>query len=189
MPQMLSLRTFRLTTTSGACIQFEANEPKFVPPHAVQAAMNAGCVPVDAKDAPFYEDVGRSKVEFAGDLRKSVLHLAVKAVAEENDTKKFTGGGTPKVDVIEEMVGFNVTAKEVVDAYQIYRQSVAEGVDFPLHPAADNIIRVVSTSSKKDLEELALELFGMEKDQTKGLDAKALRKLLLTKLNGTVASG
>lgn len=190
MPEMISLRSFRLETTTGHVLQFEANTPKNVPESCVSAAMAAGCVPVDAAAIPFHEDLQRARVEFTGDVRKSMIFLAVKAVAEKNDARQFDGGGTPKTAVIADALGIEVSRKDVASVYQQYLTVTAENREYALHPSAPNILRVIEAESKDELLELVKE-FAEEPDvevkQAKGLTVKDLRKLLLVKFSGVAA--
>lgn len=183
MPEMISLRTFRLASTTGHVILFTAKEPRFVPDEAVPEAMAAGCVPTDAADIPFHEDLRRAKVEFSGDVRKSMLFLAVKAISAKGDYKNFDAGGNPKVKPVSDMIGFEVNRQELLDIFRIFQQTTAEKTDYQLHPAAPNILKVLEAEDKAELLELAEE-FGVDKDKAKGLVARDLRKLVLVKLSG-----
>ena len=183
MPEMLSLRTFRLASLSGHVVQFEANTPRRVPEEAVAEAMAKGCVPVDQADIPFYEDLTRSKVDFQGDLRKSLIFLAAQAVAKENNVKNFDGGGIPRASVISERLGYDVTAKEVLPVYQLLLQVKNGESEFVVHAKAEHVMRVVEASERAELLLLADE-FGIDEKKAKGLQSRELRKLLLTKLNG-----
>lgn len=183
MPQMISLRTFRLETRFGHVLHFQAKQPRFVPDIAVSEAMKAGCVPAEGEDAPFHEDLGRARVEFVGDVRKSMIYLAVKQIAEKNDAKQFDGGGTPKTAVVAEMLGFEINRKDLVDIYQQYLTITKEGLEYDLHPTAPNVLRVIEADSKDELVELAKD-FGLEDVKAKGLSVKDLRKTLLVKLSG-----
>src|SRR5690606_11532238 len=127
MPEFVSLRTFRLESTTGHVVLFEANKPRFIPDALVSEAMAKGCVPVDAADVPFYEDQSRAKVEFTGDIRKSMIYLAVKHLAEQNNVKDFDGGGTPKTASVSGLIGYEVSRQEVVDLFQQYLQLKSEG--------------------------------------------------------------
>lgn len=187
MPNMISLRSFRLETTKGHVLAFTAKEPKFVPAAVVSEAMAAGCVPADEADQPFYDDLTRARVEFVGDVRNSMLYLAVKAVIEKNDvTKDFDGSGVPKHESVSAALGFEVFQPEVTAIYQQYLQVQAENIEFPLHPAAPNIQRILEASSKAELVDLAVE-FGHDEKKAKGLSARDLRKMLLVKLSGVAA--
>lgn len=187
MPKMISLRNFRLESTKGHVLLFVANEPKDVPTALVSEAMAAGCGMADPADAPFYDDLTRARVEFTGDVRKSMIYLAIQAIAEKNDVKKdFDGSGTPKHEAVSDMLGFDVVQSEVTDVFQQYMQVLAGDIEYPLHPAAANIQRVLEAGSKNELVALATE-FAVDKEKTKGLTVRDLRKLLLVKFSGLAA--
>lgn len=186
MPEFVSLRSFRLESTTGHIAVFEANVARNIPDALVPAAMAAGCVPANREDAPFYEDQTRAKVEFTGDVRKSMIYLAVKHVAERNNIKDFDGGGTPKTAVISELIGYETNRKEVVDLYQQYLQIKSEGGQYAMHPQAPSIMKVIQAEDRTELVELAEE-FGVPADKSKGMQARDLRKLLLVKLSGVAA--
>jgi hypothetical protein len=52
--------------------------------------------------------------------KKVQINLAVEKCMEEGDKDKLTGGGIPKVEVISEMVGFDITATERDEAVRAY---------------------------------------------------------------------
>lgn len=183
MPNMISQRTFRLETTTGHCVHFQAKQPTWVAPEAVEEAMKAGCVHTDASEATFHDDLSRAKSDVSGDLRKSVLFLAVTAIAKRNNAKDFTGAGVPKVGAVEEAVGFECNAAEVRDIYQQYQTHTTGNGDFALHPQSQNLMRVIDASSKDELMELALE-FDVDIEKAEGLVSKDLRRLLMAKFAG-----
>jgi hypothetical protein len=183
MPLMLSLRSFRCATTHGHVINFVAKEPVMVPDAVVSEAMAAGAVPANDADVPFIENAARARVEFIGDVRKSMLYLAVKTICEENDTKNFDGGGSPKQSAVGDLLGLTIGKAELRDVFQQYLSIKSSGQDFPLHPNATNILRVIEAGSKEELLELADE-FGESKSKLGGMQIKDLRRALLVKLNG-----
>lgn len=183
MIEMVSLRKFRLATTKGHVILFEAKKPKKVPEDVVAEAMAAGCVPTKDSDALFIDDLTRSKVEFQGDIRRSVLLLAVDVIAKENDAKNFNGAGTPKAKVLSERLGFDVTQGEVTSIWQEYMGAKNNGVELPMHPDAQKVIAVLSAEDRETLCALAAQ-FDMPKDRLEGLSTRDARKLLLTKFHG-----
>lgn len=185
MIKMKSLRQFRLASTTGHVVLFKANEVVEVPQAIVPEAMAAGCVPADG-DGVFHEDLDRAKVEFTGDVRRSMLYLAVKRVVEVNKPADFDGSGTPSITAVESRLGFDVTKPEVLAIYREYQTYVSEGRDFPLHPASENILRVIDAGTKAELIDLAEE-FGIDGAKAKGLTVKDLRKLLLVKFDGNPA--
>lgn len=186
MPKMKSLRSFTLSTLTGHTIAFVAGEPSHVPPNAVSEAMKHGCVPVDASEVPHADDPSRPVVEFAGDIRQSMLYLVIDQIVKKNDPKEFTGAGQPREALVSERLGFDVSAKEVVKVFQLHQQGVKEETTYELHPHAVNIARVLE-ADKAELKELALE-FGVEEPDFKGLDAKALRRKLLMLFGGVPGS-
>lgn len=183
MIEMISLRTFRLATTRGHVIHFQAKKPKFVPDEIAAEAMAAGCVPTKDADAPFIDDLSRSKVEFQGDIRRSVLLLAVDVLAKENDSKNFSGAGIPKIKVLSDRLGFDVTTSEVTAVWQEYMGAKNNGVDLPMHPDADKVIAVLCAEDRESLRALAVQ-FGVPVDRLDGLPTRDARKLLLTKFHG-----
>lgn len=187
MPNMISLRTFRMASLSGHVVQFESNVPKFVHDDAVSEAMAQGCVPADSADAPFIEDTLRAKVEFQGDIRKAMIHIAIDLLVKKNDAKDFDGGAVPKVASVAARLGYEVSRQEVIDIYQQYMQGKSEGREVVLDAKAKNAMRVIEAEDKAELLELAEE-FGVAKAKAKGLQIRDLRKLLLVKLTGVAAA-
>lgn len=183
MPEFISLRSFSLSSLTGHSAVFEAGVPKDIPAALVPDAMAAGCVPANEASIPFHDDASRAKVEFVGDVRRSMLYLAVKAVAEKNDSKEFDGGGVPKTAAVVSRLGFEVQRKEVTDIWQEYTEMKAEGLEFTLHAQAQNIAKVIDAGDKAELLELAEE-FGLDEAKAKGLQVRDLRKQLLVKLGG-----
>ena len=182
MPMMKTLQNLRLPTTSGAVLVFKPDEAKYVPPPAVADATARGCVMVNEKDRTFHEDMQRLSVDFSGEIRQSLLFLAVKTVMEKNNPKDFDGGGVPAAEAVEKLVGFPVASSEIPPIFQLWHQ-VQEGADFKVHKDAEQVQRVMEASSKAELLDLAEEM-GVEKESYKGLTVKDLHKLLLSKLSG-----
>lgn len=187
MKEMLSLRNFRLASTNGDVILFQAGVPREVPDALVHEAMAAGCALTNQDELPFIEDQARAKVEFGGDIRRSMIYLAVQGLVETNDVKHFDGGGVPKIEAVGERLGFSVTRDEVRAVFQMYTAAKADGINYSLHPQSQNILRVIDAESKVELVELAEE-FGIDIKRARAVSAKEIRKLLLLKFNGNAAS-
>lgn len=185
MPVMKSLRRFRLASTNGHVMQINVGDND-VPEPLVEEAMASGMILADEADAPRYEDNARAKVDFTGEVRKSMIFLACKAIAEENDISNFDGGGSPKTSVVSDMLGLSVTKRELNDVYQIYLTLKQSGEQYDLHPNAPNIMRVIEAQSPAELRELCEE-FGIDPKSTEGRSSKELRRLALVKLNGNAA--
>ena len=185
--EMVSLRDVRIATTAGHIVQFEAKTPRLVPAAVVQDAMNAGCMPTDPEDAPMYEDMSRAIVDFQGNVRKSIVYLAVEMICKANEVSSYDAGGVPKDSIVSERVGFPVTREEVRDIHQIYLSATAEGRPYGLHPNAPNIIKILEADTKGELIDLGVE-FGYVETKIKGMSARDLRKMLLSKFSGVAAS-
>jgi hypothetical protein len=182
--EMLSLIDVRVATTKGHVIPFEARKPRMVPADAVQDCMARGCAPTATDKIPVQEDVSRAKVEFQGDVRRSMLYLTVKLLAEENDVKNFDSGGYPKSAVIANRLGFEVPRKEIVEVFQQYNAAKAEGTQVPLHAAASQALEVLQAEDKAELLDVASEMGVDNFDKLKGMQLRELRKTLLVKLSG-----
>lgn len=183
MPDMISLRKFNLPTTTGHMISFLPNIPVYVADAAVPAALAAGCVPADESQRPIFDDLARTRMEFSGDIRKSILHMAIAEVMEENDIKKFDGSGQPKPEIISDRLGFPVLKDERRIAWELYVAAKKEGIEVPLHKDAAKVLEIVDAETKAELLILA-EDCGVPTAQAKGLTVKDLRKLLLARFSG-----
>ena len=193
MVNMISLRTFTLRSLTGHTIKFESNVPTDVPDICVSEAMEKGAVPRNANDIPDGQPANfaekRAKVEFQGELRASLLYLALKALAEENNFEKFDSAGVPRADTVSEMLGYTVPKKEIVTAYQSYMTLKASGELPAVHPDAPRALEIMGASTKAALLEIAAEM-GAESDdldRMKGDSAKDIRSALLVSLSGNLA--
>ncbi len=183
MPQMKSLRNFRLATTTGFVAMVSASEPFFCPDNCVDEAMKAGCVPVNEGDIPFYEDASRARVDFVGNLRASIIYMAIDVIVKENNTKNFDAGGMPKLDVVADRLAMQVSPAELRDLFQQYLSNKADGKEYDVHPQAKRVVDVLEASTKAELHEMCGE-YDIPTDKTKGMNMKELRKILLVKLSG-----
>lgn len=186
MPQMKSLRKFTLSTTLGHAISFTPDKPSYVPPEAVQAAMNAGCVIDDDSEVAFYEDLSRANVEFVGDVRTSLIYLTIEQLAKTNKPMDFDGAGNPKADVISDALGFKVIPSEVTPVYQLFLTNKQDNKEYALAPEALKAKAVLEAGTKAELILLA-EDAGVGQEQYKGLNAREMRKLLMVKFSGVAA--
>lgn len=182
---MISLRNYRLSSTLGHTLVFAAGVPRDVPDSLVQEAMAAGCAMTNAADQPFLDDVVKPKFALEGDIRRSVIYLAIASITHENKTKNFDAGGFPKSAVVSTRAGFDVSASEVQAVNRQFNQDRAENTDPSLHPSAPLVLRVVEASGSVDLTEIAGEMKVPEAMLAK-LTTRELRTLLLTKLVGPV---
>lgn len=180
MVSMISLRDVSVPSLTGHVIRFEAGVARDVPVHMVDEAMEKGCAPTDSVNLPSDSELGRKAVDFTGALRDSLLFLACKAVAEKNDATEFSGT-TPKGEVLGEITGFRVTAKEATAAFQVYMAAHKSGDTPELHPSADKILMVNQAGTKAEMVELA-ELFEFPKEEWSSKTKSELHEYLMTTL-------
>lgn len=183
MPDMISLRSFRLASKSGHTLQFEANKPRFVPDAVTLEAMAAGCVRVDGEGQPVNDDTPRGNVALAGTIRQSVLYLFLKRTRKENKVANFDAGGVPKLDVINRATGLDVGGAERTDAWRRLLSDEANGEAPDLHPNAQIALDVIDAESKAELLLVAKEN-SVPEELVSGLAARDLRKLLLERFMG-----
>lgn len=178
MVEMISLRTFLLSTKTGHMVRFEAGVSKMVPTAVVAEAMEKGCVPTDQVQVPYFESLSRAKAEFSGDLRRSLILATMEVLVEDNNAKNFEGNGMPRLDVLGERIGFDVSKAERQSLYQELMGARKAGADLSLHPDTETVRLIVSASNRKELMSI-LPRTNIPPEQAKGLQIADLRKLLL----------
>lgn len=188
MPEMVSIRKFNLSTTTGHMIHFEAGVPKFVPDEVVPHAMQAGCVPANAVDQAIFDSVSKAKVQVAGELRQSLLNVAIDEMVRENTPRKFDGSGTPKPEELSKRLGFEVFKEETRVAFQKYMSARKQGEEVLLHKDTERVMRAIDAESHADLSVLAMEC-GLDPSYAAGLKTKDLRKEILSKFVSGVVGG
>lgn len=98
-------------TDFGHTIDFKKGEPTHVPKECWRAVQQAGAVPEDQEKvnaAPKKKDAAPDDP----DARDTQIVAALKLMVESNKREEFTGSGAPKVEVISQLTGFDVDAKE-----------------------------------------------------------------------------
>lgn len=106
-----SLTKVRISSLSGHCITIEPGKPQEVPEVMHAEVYAAGCVPVDStsNDEP--------SVPQGEDRASSVMDAIHELIASDN-ADNFKKDGSPKVAAVEEVVGFAVTAAEVLVEFE-----------------------------------------------------------------------
>lgn len=183
MPNMVSLRSFRLASLCGFVTFVEAKVPFLCPDTAVAQAMKEGCVPESEADIPFHDDKTPVKRDFHGDLRKSMLHLAIASIMREGNVKDFNAGGIPKVEVVSDRLGVEVGLKELQATYREYTGLKAKGEEYAVLPEASNLMRVIDATTSAELLKIAEE-FGEDPKKYDGLTQRGLRRALLGRFAG-----
>lgn len=185
MKMMNSLRRVRVPTKSGHVLIFDPGEPRAVPDAAVVDAQKYGCVVVDDSGTVAPEESSKVSFDYSGDLRKSVVYMAVKEMIKENTPSDFDAGGNPKAAVVSERIGVDITAGEVRDAFRMYQRGQSENREIELSTEAQNVLRVVHAEGKRELADLAKE-FGFDDAEVKGMTARSLRQRLMRHFTGMV---
>jgi len=128
MPMMKLHRRFRLATTKGHTVQFEPDTPVYVAPAIVSDAVAIGATAVDGevdvtpRDAP-----SRNTGPADAAAREKALIDAFAVLVAENNRKAFTAGGVPTVAALEDLVGFELSRREVNDAWAKRAEYIAAG--------------------------------------------------------------
>lgn len=128
MPMMKLHRRFRLATTKGHAVQFEPDTPVYVPPPVVADAVAIGAVSVDEtvditpKDPP-KRNTGPAE---AADRERALINAFAKLV-DANERRAFTAGGVPTTAAVEDLTGFEVSRKEINDAWAKRAELLSEG--------------------------------------------------------------
>lgn len=99
--QMVSPRDFRLSSLTGFCVNFVANEPINVPPHVYLEALEIGARVAETKEAtapaaPEPEPTVISVIVMDPAKRSTDLDQAVMTVVRRNYAEDFKNDGTPK---------------------------------------------------------------------------------------------
>jgi len=185
MVEMVSLRSFRLATTTGHIMHFVAGESKMVPQPAVQQAMAQGCVP--KKDVQtLFEDTRSTRYQVNGELRQSVLFLAMEALSKENKSSNFDAAGMPRVDVVSSYVGFDVPPTECKKLYSTFVELSSAG-EIAYHKDAKAVIDIVQAQDQRELM-AQLPFTGLSEADVKGLSIRDKRQKMLESFPGlTVA--
>ena len=128
MPMMKLHRRYRLATVKGHCVQFEPDTPVYVPPAIVSEAVAVGAVAVDGGvDVTPREAPARNTGPADTADRERALIDAFAVLVAANDRKTFTAGGVPTVAALEDLVGFELSRREVNEAWSKRAELIAAG--------------------------------------------------------------
>ncbi len=190
MPMMISLRKLRLSSTLGHTTNFEAStiggalKPSFVHPLLVPEALAKGCVYADgSSETELPDNDAKLRTGFEGKLRLSLLMAVYQRLVTENATKNFTAGGTPHLQAVSRIVGFDVDPKELKKTWQEFQTATHSGDELSLHPDAQKVLDILDAEGRADLLAVAVDQ-GFPEEEVKGLQTKDLRKHLLAKYAG-----
>ncbi|MDR3159760.1 MAG: hypothetical protein LBU11_12335 [Zoogloeaceae bacterium] len=103
MPDFILQRDFVLRSRHGLSIRFTKGLPTHVPERLAEEAVGIGAVPVHPP-APVDD-----------------LLEAIRLLAEEADAEKFTVKGAPRTEAVEAIVGRDLKAAEVAQAWAEFK--------------------------------------------------------------------
>ncbi len=110
----VSNRDYRLSTSFGVAILFKKDKPVYVPPTARKAAIEVGILPVNKNAIPFEEEAKKDEApDPQGTDRDQLVEEALREIKDRNDVDEFNAHGVPKVQVVTDIIGFNVSAGEI----------------------------------------------------------------------------
>lgn len=100
-----------VATPFGHAIRFEAGVPTHVPKECWRTVQEHGAVPEDQETV---NAVPAAKPESPDDplVRAAKINEVFTTMVERNKREDFTGSGMPRVEVISQLAGFDVDAKE-----------------------------------------------------------------------------
>lgn len=128
MPMMKLHRRFRLATTKGHCVQFEPDTPVYVPPAIVPDAVAIGALPIDGPVDVVPEDAPKPNTgpAEAAERERALINAFAKLVTA-NERRAFTAGGVPTAAAVEDLTGFEVSRREINDAWAKRAEYIANG--------------------------------------------------------------
>jgi hypothetical protein len=128
MPMMKLHRRYRLATTKGHAVQFEPDVPVYVPPAIVSDAVAIGAVPVDGEVDVTPQDPPKRNAgpADAADRERALIDVFARLVAA-NERRAFTAGGVPTAAAVEDLTGFEVSRREINDAWTKRAEYIANG--------------------------------------------------------------
>lgn len=117
---MSTPKTLKIVITEAVNIGGERHTPGEEEPNVIELELHEARRIVNSRKAEFYQDdepeTGKNIVEAPTDPaeRKAAIMEAIEKLDPEED---FTKGGKPRVKPVVEYLGFDVTGKEVTEAW------------------------------------------------------------------------
>ena len=121
MPEYVLNRNYTRRSTMGFTVVFEKGTPVYVPQMIEKEVLAFGAERVDGEKPDVLEPEVQVEAPPVGDDRQVMLFAAFDEIVARNNSKEFTGSGTPNLKVVEKIVKFDVDKDELVEAWQKYR--------------------------------------------------------------------
>lgn len=122
MPEFILNRTATLMG-KGHCIALRKGVPTYVPVELARDAIAMGAEPVEGVKDEFLEQDAVPPEELNEADKDVLLTAAFDQIIERNDTGDFGGDGKPTVAAVMKIVNFSITKKNLMMAFQKYRES------------------------------------------------------------------
>lgn len=124
MPNYVLNRDYLLRTPNGV-VSFIKGTPTWVPPHLERDARGIGAEAAEGENAPLLDPEKTLPPIPQGDERVEQIKIAFDALVERNESTDFTGAGSPTVNAVKAIVGFNVDRPEIDELWAMYKQEKA----------------------------------------------------------------
>lgn len=125
MPQYVLSRNYTLRTTNGV-ITFVKGEPTWVIPPMERDVVAIGGERVDGEKVDMLEPEKVAKPVITGTEREAQIYAAFDLIVEANESKDFTGAGTPTVKAVEKLTNIDFDRGEIAEAWAKYKEAKAE---------------------------------------------------------------
>jgi len=112
MPEYVLGRTHTHRSVHGHIINFVKGQPVYVPPILEREVTQFGAEPVDGERVDLLDDLPHAPEVPVGDDRRAILLAAFEQLESRNARGDFTGQGRPNLNVLKELVGFEVITRE-----------------------------------------------------------------------------
>lgn len=126
MPNYVLNRNYTLLSVNG-CVSFIKGEPTWVVPALEKEVIAIGAERVDGQTPDFLDPEKQAAAPLGPVERRDEILTAFQIIAERNDSKDFTGAGSPTVKAVEKIIGFDTDRSEIEGAWAEYKVLKAEG--------------------------------------------------------------
>lgn len=124
MPKFVLNRDYNHLSPNG-CISFKKGEPTSAPSYMTKELLQIGAELIDGVAPSLTPEEPKAPVIPEGGDRRGQIMAAFALIVERNESSDFTGSGRPSVKAVEKLTGFDVEAKEVSDAWDEFKVSMA----------------------------------------------------------------
>lgn len=126
MTEVMSSRTFTLSTLKGHTIKFYKGISKNVPNIILEDCTAVGVMPVDDQDLPSAEASSVLPKASVGAERVAEIREVINALVERNSRDDFNASGMPNINIINNALGYNIDHGELSKIWGVIRKERAE---------------------------------------------------------------